>query len=181
MENNFTVVVSHYVKKGKEEEFEQALKQVVQKAKDYTGYKGIQIIQVNHTIENEYMLLIRFDTEANYQIWAASPTRKEWSQTLKEYIIKESKVQYQEGLEFWFSMPKMATSAPPQKWKMAILTWMAIYPLVLTLSTLAGIHLSFMHPFLRIFIVSVLLVSLMTWIVMPNVTKIFTFWIYRKN
>jgi len=181
MENNFTVVVSHFVKNGKEQAFEQALKQVIEKAKGYQGYAGIQTIQVNNQLEYEYVLLIRFDTETNYQTWATSETRKEWVQELKQYIIKESQVRYQDGLEFWFSLPQTTTTAAPKKWKMAILTWTVIYPLVLALSTIASAYLSFIHPFLRMLLVSVILVSLMTYLIMPQVTKIFAFWIFKKD
>ncbi|OJJ14864.1 hypothetical protein BKI52_40625 [marine bacterium AO1-C] len=180
MENNFTVVVSHFVKQEKAQAFEQALKQVIQKAKVYPGYEGIQIIQGKNKAEQEYVLLIRFDTEANYQTWAASAPRNEWFEELKEYIIKESEIRYQEGIEFWFSMPETPTIAAPKKWKMAILTWMVIYPLVLTLSTLVGFYLHFLPTFLRILTVSLILVPLMTYLVMPQVTKTFAFWIFKR-
>ena len=181
MENNITVVVSHYVKRGKEQEFQRALKQVIEQAKTFKGYSGIQTIQVNNKVENEYILLIRFDTESNYRTWQSSNTRKAWSDELKEYIVRESKVRFQEGLEFWFSLPQLSNSIPPKKWKMALLTWMVIYPMILALSTLAGIYLNFMHPFLRILIVSMILVSLMTYFVMPKVTTVFASWIFKKK
>ncbi len=180
MENSFSVVVSHYVKKGKEQAFERALKQVIQKAKSFQGYEGIQTIQLNYNVENEYIVLVRFDTEPNYNTWAMSDVRKQWAQELKQYIIKESEIRYQEGIEFWFSLPEKATAAPPQKWKMALLTFMVIYPLVLTISTLVGFYFNFLHPFLRMLMVSLTLVPLMTYIVMPRVTKLFSAWIFKK-
>ena len=179
MVNQFTVVVSHYIRPGKEQAFERALKEVIEKAKAYRGYEGIQIIQLPKKAENEYMLLIRFDTESNYQTWATSETRKTWSQELKSYVTKESEVRYEEGLEFWFSLPEN-TSQPPRKWKMALLTWMVIYPSVLALSTLAGIYLGFMPLFGRMLMVSLILVSLMTYFIMPKITALFADWIYKR-
>lgn len=181
MENNFTVVVSHFIKSGKKQEFEQALKQVIAKAKDYKGYEGIETIQVHNQDANEYILLVRFDTESNYNTWATSNTRKEWSKELKDYITKESEVRYQEGLEFWFSLPQLTSSKPPQKWKMAILTWAVIYPMVMVLSTLAGLYLDFIPLYVRMLFVSMILVSLMTYIVMPRITSIFAFWLFKKK
>jgi antibiotic biosynthesis monooxygenase (ABM) superfamily enzyme len=180
MQNNITIVVSHYVKRGKEQEFERALKQVIEQAKSFKGYEGIQTIQVNNKVENEYILLIHFDTEPNYRTWESSNIRRAWSKELKEYIIKESKVRFQEGLEFWFSLPQLSNSIRPKKWKMAILTWMVIYPMILALSTLVGVYLNFMPAFLRILIVSMILVSLMTYLVMPKVTTVFASWIFKK-
>ncbi|MEM7551024.1 MAG: antibiotic biosynthesis monooxygenase [Bacteroidota bacterium] len=181
MQNQFTVVVSHFVKQGKEKVFENALKQVIQKAKDYKGYEGIQIINVSKNTDSEYILLIRFDKEANYKIWEQSTPRNTWFKELEEYITKESEIRHQEGLEFWFSLPQMTASVPPRKWKMALLTWMVIYPSVLTLSTVAGIYLDFMPLFIRMLIVSMILVSLMTYIIMPKITTVFASWIFKKE
>lgn len=113
MKNNTTIAVSHFVKQGKEQGFEEALKQVIQQAKDFKGYEGIQVIQPNNKIENEYLLLIRFDDESNYKRWEASDARKNWSEELKAYIHKESQIRHQEGLEFWFSLPKTPAPVPP--------------------------------------------------------------------
>lgn len=181
MQNQFTVIVSHFVKPGQKDSFEKALKQVIEKAKGYSGYEGIQTLQLANKVENEYILMIRFDTEANYQVWALSETRKKWAQEIKQYITKESEIRYQEGLEFWFDLPQLTDSKPPKKWKMAVLTWMVIYPSVLTLSTLAGIYLSDVPLFLRMLMVSMILVSLMTYVIMPKITTIFASWIFKRD
>ncbi|HAA15420.1 MAG TPA: hypothetical protein DCE41_28465 [Cytophagales bacterium] len=180
MEKNVTVVVSHFVRKGKEQAFEQALKRVLEQAKIYPGYQGIQTLQQSSPAENEYILLIRFDSEPNYTTWKNSATRQAWAQELKEYVTRQSEVRYQEGIEFWFSLPQLATAKPPAKWKMALLTWMVIYPLVLTLGTLAGLALDFAPSYLRTLSVSLVLVPLMTWVVMPNVTKLFSAWLFQR-
>lgn len=143
MQNQFTIVVSHFIREGREQAFEAALKQVIQKAMVFEGHEGIQIIRSNSKANNEYILLIRFDTETNYQIRADSVPRNEWFQELKNYVYKESEIRYEDRLEFWFSLPEVTGTKPPTKWKMAILTWMVIYPSVLSLSTIAR-YLSFL-------------------------------------
>ena len=180
MHNTFTIVVSHFIKHGKEHAFEEALKQVIQKALTYEGYEGIQIIRPNAKASNEYILLIRFNTEANYHIWANSAPRNEWFKELKDYVYKESEIRYEEGLEFWFSLPEVTGTKPPTKWKMAILTWFVIYPSVLALSTIAGIYLGFLPLAIRMLLVSMTLVSLMTYLIMPKITKVFAFWIFKS-
>lgn len=181
MQSPFTVVVSHFVKPGKENEFELALKDVLDQAKKYEGYQGIQTLQMSTKVENEYILMIRFDSETHYQVWAASGTRTQWAQELKAYITKESQIRFEEGLEFWFSLLQPSTAIPPKKWKMALLTWMVIYPSVLTLSTLAGIYLNFLPLFVRMLLVSMTLVSLMTYVIMPKITTLFASWIFRNQ
>ena len=179
MKNQFTVVVSHFVKPEAEKIFEEGLKKVIQKASVYNGHQGIEIIRT--ASEQEYVLLIRFDTEQNYEVWANSEPRNEWFKELKEYTYKESTIRYEEGIEFWFSIPEKKTPVPPKKWKMAILTWMVIYPSVLTLSTVTALILPTFPLFLRMLIVSMTLVSLMTYFIMPNITRLFAKWIFNKD
>ncbi len=181
MQDLFTIVVSHFVKKGAEKAFEGALKEVIQKATSFEGYQGIQIIRPGDKRENEYILLIRFDTESNYQVWERSEPRNTWFQELKQFVTKESTIRYEHGIEFWFSTPEGNTSIPPKKWKMALLTWSVIYPSVLTLSTAASLLLPTVPIFLRMLLVSMILVSLMTYVIMPKITSTFAHWIFKKS
>lgn len=181
MQKSFTIVVSHFVKEGKEKAFEDALKKVIGKATGYDGYEGIQIIRPGNGAKNEYILIIRFDTEADYKGWTSSVPRNEWFEELKGYVYKESQIRYEEGIEFWFSMPQVNVSVPPKKWKMAILTWMVVYSSVLTLSTLAGVYLQDVPLFIRMLLVSMILVSLMTYVIMPKITSVFAKWIFERE
>ena len=181
MSDSITIVISHYVKIGLEQEFEQALKSVIQQAKQFKGYEGVQIIQPNTNAHNEYLLLVRFDSEANYQTWQRSDIRRGWSERLQRFIQKESQVCFQEGLEFWFSRPQISTLVPPTRWKMALITWLVIYPLILLLSNIVGLYLGFLPLSLRLLLVSMTLVALMTYFLMPWVTKTFAFWIFPKR
>ena len=101
-------------------------------------------------------------------IWESSEIRKEWVERLELYIRKESKVHVQEGLEFWFAQQEQFA---PTKWKMAIIVWLVIFPLILVLSTLAGKYLTSLHPYLRMLVVSIIMVSSMTYFIMPKITN----------
>lgn len=181
MQTNVSVAISHYVKQGKEEAFERALRKVIEQARQFKGYEGIQIIEPSNKTINEYLLLVRFDHPDHYEEWENSEVRKKWSEELAQFIHQESRIRNMDGLEFWFSLPKLPRPVPPTKWKMAFLTWLVIYPLILGLSTLAGMYLDFLHPFLRMLIVSMLLVGSMTYFLMPNITKVFSSWIFKRQ
>ena len=77
---------------------------------------------------------------------------------------------------------------PPPKWKMALLIILAIYPLLLIVLPLMGTV--FDIPYLsvpitigsefvvRTLVTAVILVTLMTWVAMPFLTKLFRGWLY---
>jgi len=180
MANNFTVAVTHFVKDGLDDEFETALNKVISEAKKYIGYQEIQTVKLNEELGHEYLLLIRFDNEVNYKNWENSDFRNDWANDIKRFVIKQSKVRYQEGIEFWFSSPKQSVSNPPKRWKMATLTWLVVYPTILILSTLVSEYLGFLHLFLRMLVVSLIMVGAMTYFIMPRITKIFASWIFKK-
>ena len=85
-------------------------------------------------------------------------------------------------------MPGQRAVVPPPKWKMALLIILAIYPLLLIVLPLMGTV--FDVPYLgvpitigsefvvRTFVTAVILVTLMTWVAMPFLTKLFRGWLY---
>jgi len=178
LQPNFTLTVSHFVKQGMEHRFEAALQDVMRQAQTFEGYHGIQLLQPTAQGQNEYLLVVRFDKQENYERWESSAIRKDWSEKLTSYIHKESVVRQDVGLAFWFSTAEKPGSTSPTKWKMALLTWIVIYPLILMLSFLAGVYLAFLPPSLRMLLISMILVVSMTYFIMPGVTKKFAFWLF---
>jgi uncharacterized protein len=53
------------------------------------------------------------------------------------------------------------TQPKPAKWKMALLTWICIYPTLNILLYLLMPHISDLHPLLRTFILTIILVPIM--------------------
>jgi len=174
------IAVSHYVIKTKEKDFHKALLGVIEKAKSFQGYQEIKSLKLEDNDNLEFLLLAKFDNETNYKAWEDSDTRKNWSNELKKFVTKQSKVRHQEGLEFWFDLPKQPNTIVPTKWKMGLVTWLVIFPLILILTSLANKYLTFLHPNLKMLFVSLILVSFMTYFLMPKITKVFAFWIFKK-
>ncbi len=70
---------------------------------------------------------------------------------------------------------------PPPRWKMAILTWIAIYPIITILLLILGpIILGHLPIPVVTLILSVTLVLLMTFVVMPLLTRVFRPWLQAR-
>jgi hypothetical protein len=63
---------------------------------------------------------------------------------------------------------------------MAIITWIAIFPLLVLANLIATALLPHVSPLVRLLPVSAVLIALMTWVVMPQMTKWFRFWLYPQ-
>jgi len=70
-------------------------------------------------------------------------------------------------------------TAPP-RYKLFLLTWLAIYPLITGILLLFGSWLNALPLLLRTLLLTGLLVYLMTYVVMPKLTKLFHQWLYRN-
>jgi antibiotic biosynthesis monooxygenase (ABM) superfamily enzyme len=82
------------------------------------------------------------------------------------------------GLEGWFTLPAQPGAPPPPAYKMAILTWVTIFPLI-TVVVAASAPLIGPLPLVpRLAVTTLVTVSLMTWVVMPRVTRLLHRWLY---
>ena len=68
---------------------------------------------------------------------------------------------------------------PPPKWKTAILVWLAIYPSITTLFLLFGEQLMALHPMLRTLVLTLILVPLLVFVLLPLMHKLFAGWLHR--
>ncbi|WP_414585530.1 hypothetical protein [Scytonema sp. PCC 10023] len=69
----------------------------------------------------------------------------------------------------------------PPRYKVFLLTWLAIYPLITGIFLLFGKHLSLLPLPIRTLLLTGVLVYLMTYIVMPRLMALFHNWLYPNN
>jgi hypothetical protein len=82
------------------------------------------------------------------------------------------------GLESWFTLPTRSGVAPPPRYKMAILTWATIFPLITVIVVVSAPLLGSLPVVVRLAATTAVTVSLMTWVVMPRVTRLLHRWLY---
>lgn len=70
-----------------------------------------------------------------------------------------------------------ASGTKPPRYKMFLLTWLAIYPLITTILLVFGSWLNAIPLLPRTLLLTGVLVYLMTYVVMPKMTKIFHQWL----
>jgi antibiotic biosynthesis monooxygenase (ABM) superfamily enzyme len=68
---------------------------------------------------------------------------------------------------------------PPPKWKTAILVWVCIYPSITTLFLLFGNQLMALHPMVRTLVLTLILVPLLVFVLLPLMQKLFGGWLHR--
>lgn len=172
-----TGVASRRVEKGREEEFEEWISGILTAVKEFPGYLGSDVLRPGDPDDDEYRIIYRFDHASNLNRWEESEERGRWLRRAKP-MISEENVRVLTGLETWFTLPSRPDEPSPPRYKMAVVTWLAVFPLISAIFALLGPVLNQLPVLLRTLLLTVIMVSLMTYVVMPRMTRLFAFWLY---
>ena len=127
----------------------------------------------------DWHVVYRFADATTLHRWEASDERADWLRRADEFAT-ETGVQRVSGLETWFAMPGRTAPAPP-KWKMFVVTLTAIVPLVVLMNLLIVPLVTGWWLVARAFLFAGILTGLMTWVVMPRMTRLFRRFLYRSE
>ena len=175
-----TVIVTRRVRRGCAAEFERLMSGMQAAAARFPGHMGGFLIPPDAPEHGCYRTLFAFDNEAHLQAWTHSAERSEWLVQIAAVTHgDDTALRVLTGLETWFALPAARTQAPPPRWKMALVTWSAIFPLVLLSShTVAPLLGPWLHPALVVLVATGLIVTAMTWLVMPTLVRLLASWLY---
>jgi uncharacterized protein len=176
-----TVVVTRKVKRGRESEYEDWLRRFLEESKSMKGYLGATI-QKPAPGSTEYTSIFRFDTVDNLRKFEESELRSKYLREVVDYVDADAIWKKITGLEFWFSPPKGTIIPQPSRFRMALVTIIVVYGLVISIGQLVSMFVGDVIPsYVRLFITISIEIFLMTFILMPHITKLLAKWIYPSN
>lgn len=179
-EQQLTVIVRRRVKRGAEIEFESAMHEFIRFASHFPGHLGIHVLRPNLAANGEYTVVDRFVDKESRQAFTATAQYAEWMQRLKAYSDDDPHIQEYGGLSGWFTLPERPTEKPPTQVKMALVTFVGVYPLTSTLPKLCAQLLRSWSPLLVNVVGTGLIVVLLTWVIMPLLTRLFAPWLFPR-
>ena len=175
-----TGVASRRVEPGREEEFEEWASGILAAVNDFPGYLGSDVLRPSGDEDDEYRMIYRFDHASNLKRWEESEERRRWLRKAKP-LVREENVQVLTGLEAWFTLPAKPGETPPPRYKMAVVTWLAVFPTITAIFLLLSPVLTALPLLLRTLLLTLIMVTLMTYVVMPRMTRLFSFWLYPER
>ncbi|RKH32885.1 hypothetical protein D7Y13_07220 [Corallococcus praedator] len=171
-----TVIVHRRVKPGTEVRFEAWLHGVTAEAMRFPGNLGVNVLRPPSAATGDYVLIFRFDSYPHLQAWEESPVRAEWLARALEFTVGEVRIRKETGLEYWFDAP--GQSRPPPRHKMVLVTVLGIYPLLILVMPLLRSVFRGLPELLAALMSAVVLVSLMTYAMMPLLTRLLAPWLF---
>jgi antibiotic biosynthesis monooxygenase (ABM) superfamily enzyme len=176
-----TTTVTRRVKPGHEPFYEQFLKGVVAAASRFPGHLGVEVFRPQTAATGEYRLVYRFDTREHLRAWLDSDERAAWLERAEPHVIGPVRTQFVTGLETWFTLPGQPDTPPPPPYKMALLTWITIFPLITLVVVVLDPVLEELALVPRLALTTAVTVPIMTWLAMPRVTRLLRGWLYPGN
>ncbi len=178
MSEGVTVVVRRTIRPDATAAFEAWLRGVIGVASGFDGHGGVEVIRpAPGAASQDWVVVFRFDAQAQLDAWNASAERAEWLAKVEPMTLSSS-IETVTGLEFWFTLPGHAATKPPPPWKMALVTVIGLFPLVLWVAPLLGRAFGALPGPLATLATVVVMVGLMTWVVMPLLIRLFRPWLF---
>lgn len=176
-----TAVITHSVRRDKHADYEAWLDEVGPICRRSPGHLDWHVVRPIPGLTQTYTFIIRFDTTGHLQQWMDSPERARLIEEVRPLLVTGDDFFISSGLDFWFT-PGGANAKVPVRWKQYLVTWSAIYPLVL------GVPLAVVpalrrvgfpdNPLLTTLAVTGTIVFLMVYVVMPRYTKLIKRWLF---
>ena len=174
-----SAVISSRVRAGQEAAFRAWEQRIASAQARSPGFQGYRFEPPIPGVQDDWLAILRFDTERNLQAWLDSPERKNLLEEAAPFLDEFHARVVRTGFEQWFPSAADGTSGPAA-WKQNMIVLLLLYPVVFLfgvwvqtpiLTGRAGL------PFwLALFIGNVVSVLLLNWLV-PCVSNGFSWWL----
>jgi uncharacterized protein len=177
-----TVVVTRRVKPAFAADYERALAALQHDSQALPGYLGATTQRpAPGAAAAEYTSVFRFASVKALRDFEASERRRAFIEQVTPWVLAPAAWQALTGLEFWFSPPPGTVVPQPVRWRMALVMIAVVFSLVLSIGSLVGVLLQGWPGWLRLLLTIGIEVVLMTYWLMPRLTRWLAPWIYRHR
>lgn len=174
-----TAVITHRVRPGREPGYETWIKGISVDARRFDGYLGAHILRPELGVTEDHVIVVQFDTCKNLDRWLQSETRRGWVERIKPLIREPESIKVHTGLEPWFQLPEASARPAPMRYKQALLVWLGVAIISLLVAPQVNAVLASWPFLLRILVNTGITVALLTYWVMPFLTRCFKRWLFQ--
>jgi antibiotic biosynthesis monooxygenase (ABM) superfamily enzyme len=173
------IAITRRARPGCEAEFQHTLREFFQASFAHGGVLGAtMIVPPPGSDSREFGILRTFADEKERDDFYASPIYKAWGKKCEPLTETNSWTQRPlNGLEAWFRSPQ----SPPPRWKMAIATFLGVFPIATILNLTIGPAIRSWPFLVANAVFNACIVALLTWVVMPLITRALHGWLHSPK
>jgi len=176
--SHVTAVITHRVRPGREAAYEHWMRGIAADARRFDGHLGVHILRPQPGGSPDYVIVLQFDTCPHLEAWLHSEQRRGWIERAQPLIREQESIQVLTGLEAWFQMPSQRGPATPRRYKQAVLVWVGVTSISLLVSPHVAALLASWPWVPRVAVNVAVTVGLLTYVVMPFLSRRFRAWLY---
>jgi uncharacterized protein len=180
MDEPIHIAIMLRVRKSHVAEFERALADFVRQSLAEPGARGVQCLYPPPgSASMDYGIMRSFASASERDAFYDSPLFKDWLTLIEPMVEGKSSRRQLSGLEAWF---RDGGEPMPPRWKMALLTWPAVWLASTLMRTILTPSLGPNLPqFVEAGFVTAGVVVILTWVVMPVLVKAARPWLRPKS
>lgn len=167
-----TAIVTQRIDPEKTDDFLKWQKEISHATSTYEGYDHTDLFPPVPGIQEEWVTVIHFKSNAHLDHWLHSETRAAFKKQFEEQFGYFELRKVATGLGFWFQ----GAGAKAAPWKMVLTVVLALYPSVMLLNVVMFPHLTFLPLPARLLVGNLCTVSMLQWLIMPHLTKSLGWW-----
>jgi antibiotic biosynthesis monooxygenase (ABM) superfamily enzyme len=166
-----TTISSRAIKAGAEERFEHWANCLQDAAREAPGY--LAAIRLGQTQGLQHVVF-SFRTVADAEAWRLGAAFRRLSSEADAFSVGLDQIRSGDPVRF-----EITSDASAAKWKRFVTTWIAVFPLLLAISSLARWMLGEWPPALQLIPSSLMLTATLQWIILPQVQRRSRFWLLQ--
>ncbi len=171
-----TAVSSVLVRDGAHDEYRQRHDQLVTELDRFPGFLRSELFQPVPGVQDETVVVLSFATRPDLERWLASDERRTALATLEHLVEGDRTLNVVGGFAGWFAG---GGASPVRRWKQALVVLAALYPTALLLGLVLRSVAPDLPRALMTLAGNVLGVAVLTWLVMPPLTRVLDGWLRR--
>lgn len=185
LDDPVTLMFTRVPKHGKERDWEAAMAMMGKAASEYPGHVGTTVLKPRKGINDAYRVIVNFDSLDNFRRWETSAERERLLHELESLESEPVTFRHESGLETWFEMPEDVGTGhamiPPPRHKMMVVSGVGVYLTITPLLLFLGPLLQGVPVYILTAIMVLTMSVLLTYVVMPLMTKVFRPWLYCQR
>lgn len=186
MSSPVTVSITRHVDPEHHDEMLAWLRAGTQLSERFEGFLGSGWVRPSAG-STQWHMLYRFDSAESLRRWDESPQRRWWLDSARGFV-DEQRLEKRTGIEGWFDEPTevdvedlRAPAPAPPRWKQMVSIFVVFFPLSLVMNYLGREFLADWWLFARVLLTVCVMTPLMTYVLLPFVTRILRPWLHAPR
>ena len=166
-------VIVHRVREGREADYRAWLDGIAEAARGFPGHVSATVVRPDEP-GGPWTNVLQFEDAASLDGWLSSDERAAWVRRVDPMIEGREQVRKAAGLE---DLVLPHGEGDPPRWKVAVLTWAAVFACVVALDQAAGPLLARLPYVVAHMLSAAVIVAALAYVIMPALTSAFAGWL----